>query len=155
MSSNELIGNTVLSIELGKGLISGVEKLQTDGPEFFVVEFSNTTTKNFFPTNDSKNLRFVSSKKTFDEAMNLLKKNNHKLEFKSKKDQIEFAKKSFKEQTVAAICEKVVELNAMDELSPMEQKFLDKYLDTLALEASIVLEMKLSEAQDFVQQKIS
>ena len=144
------IGSKVLSMEFGIGVISSVEKLKENGDDYYVIEYGKKNAKNYFPVDNNKNLRFVSSKKEFERALNVFAKEKSIKKITSKKERQLYFDRPLKKSDIKLIATRLLELTSVLDLTPREKKICDRLIETLELEASIIFKMKLNESKEFI-----
>ena len=152
-NSKHNIGKNVISLDFGLGTISSVEKLSDDkNEEYYVIEHGNKNSRNLYPVNGNKNIRFLSSEQDFSNLLTKLKEKKDTLPlFESKKDRLEYFKATLLQaQNINKIIQGVAELSNLADLSPLEQKIYDKLINSIALEASLVLNIKKHESRDYI-----
>ena len=132
------------------GQIKSIESLQDGGEDYFIVEFSDTKTKNFFPVKNNVNLRMISSKEEFEIILNILKKDRKMEEISSKKDKLIYFNRSVSKNCIKEITNRICELAVVKDVTVNEQKILDKLIKTLVIEASSVLEISLKESNELI-----
>lgn len=147
---NESVGHKVISIEHGLGEIRSVEILQEGGDPFFVVEFSDTKTKNFFPVKKNINLRMICSQDKLESILDTIKTVKDFEELKSKKDKLAYFKRPLVKNNLDSIANRVCELSAVKDVSVNEQNILDKLIKTVVLETSIILSKSLKESNEII-----
>ena len=144
------IGSKILSILFGIGTISGIEKLQDDGEEFFVVEYGEKNVKNYSPMGDKKKIRFVSSEEVFKKSLKRLKQKTEEKKFPAKKDRISYFNTILRDCSLDEIVSKVIEVNSISDLAVNEKDKLKKLLKTLEQEASIIYTLTSPKSKDLV-----
>lgn len=151
--SNDVIfptGTTVLSADFGIGKISSIEKLQADGDDFYVVEYGNVRSKNYFPTKGNTKIRTVSSKKDFEASLKVLKTKVSPQKFDSRKERQDYFERNLNKSTLNEIVVRITELIFMTDITPREKKVIVSMLSTLESEASIVLSMSAEESAKYI-----
>ena len=144
------IGKQVISLDFGVGIISSIETLDSNNnEEYYVVESSSNKLKIFFPIENNRDLRFVTSRVNLLKIFESLKEipNMCKM-FESKKERLEYFKSSLKLNNLKLITKRIIELSNIDDLSTIERKILDKLIKSLELEVFIVLNFKSNYPKD-------
>lgn len=147
------VGKEVISLDFGVGTISSIESLNGDNSKkYYVIEHGNKNSRNLYPVCGNKNIRFLSSERDFLNLLEGLKEKESTLpSFESKKDRLESFKATLLQaQNVDKIAEGIVELSSLKDLSPVEQKIYDKLINSIALEANLVLNIKKHESRDYI-----
>lgn len=148
------IGSKILSILFGIGTISGIEKLQEDGEEFFVVEYGEKNVKNYSPMGEKKKIRFVSTEDSFTKSLERLKEKTEEKKFPAKKDRITYFNTILRDCSLDEIVDKVKEVNSISDLAVNEKEKLKKLMKTIEQEASIIYELTSPKSKDFVSKYI-
>ena len=144
------VGAKVLSTDFGLGKISSVETLQTDGNDYYVIHCENNNSKIYFPTKDNKNIRQVSSKHEFEETLQILKSTRCLKKIDLKKERQIYFDRPLEKNSINNIVIRICELISTGDLIPREQKILDRLVETLELENSIIFELTLKESKEFI-----
>ncbi|MDA9189557.1 hypothetical protein N9O57_01105 [bacterium] len=150
-NENFPVGAKVLSADFGQGVISAIEKIQSGGDDFYVVEYGkNKKSKNYFPTKGNKNIRQVSSKIEFEKSLELLVSSKSSVKMDSKKERQIYFDRPLEKNTIESIVIRIGELVSVSPLVPREQKILDRLTETLELENSIISDVTAEESKAFI-----
>jgi RNA polymerase-interacting CarD/CdnL/TRCF family regulator len=144
------IGKKILSIAYGVGTISGIEKMQEGGDDFFVVEYGGKNIKNYLPVKENKKSRFLSNETEFSSTLNKLKTETIVKEFPSKKDRHNYFGAVLGDCTLNQIFIKIQEVRSLNDLVPNEKDKLGKLINVLEEEACAIYKMTTEESKDFI-----
>lgn len=144
------IGEKILSFDFGVGIISGIEKLQKDGDDFYIIEYGKKNEKNYFPKNKNTKIRFLSAEADFLESIQKLKTKKIKKIFSSRKERQSYFSVALRNCALDQVVEKILEIKSISDLLPNESDKLTRLINTLELEASIIYNFDLSMAQEFI-----
>ncbi len=148
--SDKYIGSKVLSMKFGIGVISSIKRLQENGDNYYVVEYGKKNVKNYFPVDNNKSLRFVSSRKEFEGAFEVFEGKRESKKFSSIKERHVYFNRPFEKDNIKSIANRLLDLICTLDLTPKEQRICDKLVETVEIEASIIFKMTLSESKEFV-----
>jgi RNA polymerase-interacting CarD/CdnL/TRCF family regulator len=144
------IGKQILSIAFGVGTIQGIEKLEENGADFYVVEFANTKTKNYFPINENKKMRFLSTKDDFMSNLKKLNSNAETKKFTNKKERQQYFATCLSSCDLGKVVNLIQEINSIDDLITFEKEKFQKLVKVLELEASALYELGPIKGKQFV-----
>ncbi|MFT6631290.1 MAG: RNA polymerase-interacting CarD/CdnL/TRCF family regulator [Bacteriovoracaceae bacterium] len=144
------IGKQILSIAFGVGTIQGIEKLDANGDDFYVVEFANTKTKNYFPINENRKMRFLSTKDYFMENLEKLKAKAESKKFQNKKERQQYFASCLSSCDLGQVVNLIHEISSIDDLITFEKEKFQKLVKVLELEASALYEMGPIKSKEFI-----
>jgi RNA polymerase-interacting CarD/CdnL/TRCF family regulator len=144
------IGRKILSIDLGIGVISGIEKLQEGGDDYYVVEYGNKNAKTYFPMSENKKIRFISSENDFLKSVKKLKSEKIVKEFKSKKERQSYFNSIHGDSNLTQIISRILEINSLDDMVLHEKDKLAKLVGIIQAEASAIYDISESEGVTFI-----
>ena len=144
------VGKEILSIVYGVGIISDIVKLQEDGDDFYVVEFGKKDIKHYFPVNDNKQMRFISTEDIFLSKIKKLKTEKPSKTFQSAKDRHGYFKLVLGNCALEHIVDSILEISSIKELAPNEKEKLSKLIGLLEEETSIIYKKSSKESHDFI-----
>ncbi len=148
--------NTVLSTDFGRGEITGIREKFDGKEDYYIVECGGAKLKNYIPVKNVKSFRHLSTKEEIESAMNgFTEQGQDELDFPSKKDRLNYFKEAFKRHEMSSIVRVVGELSRFDDLGTIESKLLDKLIDTLVIEISLVFGINEVEAKQILKQRLS
>lgn len=145
------IGETVFSIEFGIGLIVEIGKIQAGGDDFLIVESGEDKARSYFPIAGKQKFRFVSEKNDFEMAVEVLKSKKKSMNFDSKKERINFFKESAKKYELVEIVSLLSQMNLTEDLGPMEKKLMDKFIETISEEVSILENKTVEDSREYIE----
>lgn len=146
---------TVLSTDFGQGEVVGIREKFDGVEDYYVVECGNTRMKNYIPVKNVKNFRYLSTRSEVEAAIHLLDdKAQPEKDFPSKKERLIYFKEAFKVHEINSIVKAVNELHSIDDLGTTEVKLLDKLIDTLVLEVSLVFKIDQAEARSLILKRL-
>ena len=146
------IGKEILSIVFGVGIISGVEKIQEDGDDYFVVEFGDQKTKNYLPIKENKKSRFLNTEEDFLKNLNELKTKSTSKKFQNKKERQSYFSSALADSNLSQMVNKILEIQSIKDLVPNEKEKLNKLLTTLEAEASAIYKMNSDDSKKFISE---
>ena len=149
------IGSKVLSIDFGEGLISAIEKLQADGDDFYVVQYGKANSKNYFPTKNNKKIRQVSSESEFKAILKILQNKRVPMKIDSRKERQAYFDRSLERNNIEKIVIRICELLSIGDLIPREQKIIDRLVETLELENSIIFSISAKESKEAISKLLA
>ncbi len=144
------IQDRVLSMDFGVGVILAIEKIQTDGDDYYVIEHGGRRSKDYFPVKDNKTIRAISSKVLFEKTLQILKKRKVKKNFESKKDRLQYFERRIDKSNVETIAIRASELFPIEDMNVKEKRIVDKLIETLELEASIIYKKTKNESKELI-----
>lgn len=147
---NESIGKDVISVDFGLGTITSVQKLDDILDDFFVVECMQSNLKNFIPTRDQTGFRFISSKDDLNQILESFDTNSCPY-FNSRKDRIDFFKSSLSIESFDQLVQIVSDMSQLKDLSTTEKRILKKVVDSILLEISYVMDYKIEDSKQFLE----
>jgi len=127
----------ILSLNFGIGVVKGIETLN-EGVEYYVVEYGNANSKNYFPVSGNRNIRFLSTEKEFRKNIDKLKQKKIKKEFQTKKERQDFFSSVLSDSRLENVVTTILEINSLSKLLPIEKDKLNKLINFLEIEASAV-----------------
>lgn len=146
---------TVLSIEFGKGEVTGIDKLRDGLEDYFIVECESPKSTNYYPVKGNCNFRKVSSRELLEESLTILGEAIPAKSFESRKDRINYFKDAFKIQSIKEIAKMLSEISSQDALGTTETKIMDNFKETFALEISLVFGITTVEARVWIENGLS
>jgi RNA polymerase-interacting CarD/CdnL/TRCF family regulator len=149
------IGMQVLSTYFGVGTITGIEKLYVEGVDFYVIEYGKNKSKNYFRVDGNKKVRPLSSESEFEDALQTLRFSRSTKKFESKKDRQIYINKEIEQDNLKLIIDRLAELISIQDLSPREQKFVEVLTETIAIEASIILNINKDRSYKFISKFVN
>lgn len=152
MSHAELIGKRVLSPKFGVGIIESVESM--GGRDFLVAFSQEQNTKNFLPIDNQTEYRFLSTEDEVQSCIEGLKPHADLIDFASKQERINYFKSESKIQNLEKISFLLCELAGIDDRGTVEEASLNKLIDTLSLEVSLVLDMAKVTASKTIKENL-
>lgn len=148
MDHKELIGKLVISSNFGVGSVVSLESMS--GRDFLVIE-SQGNVKNFVPASDTDSYRLLASKDELNDIISMIKNNRFESHnYDSKKDRIEHFKKTSKIQDMDMMANLLLELLNLDDRSSAEDLIMNKFIDSFALEHSIVFHEKEENSKELI-----
>ncbi len=149
LSSSDLVGEKVLSMDFGVGVITAIERIDAREEDYYVIEYGKKNVKNYFPIKNNKKIRFVSSKELLEQSLKSFRERSDLRKFSSSKERQSHFDSAFGLK-IEQITTRIFELSSVDKRSLKEQNVIDKLLETLELECSIVFKMNASDSKEFV-----
>ncbi len=147
MDHSEIIGKLVISSNFGIGTVVSVEDMTNSGRDFLVIECPGNV-KNFIPADDTASYRFLSTEVDIGKIISKLEKTRLKpKDYGSKKERIEYFKKTSKMQDINIIADLLLELISLDDRSSAEDLIMNKFVDSIALEHSIITKAKEEDSK--------
>jgi len=150
INKEDLKGKTILSIDMGVGTITDIEKIREDGDYFYVIDYGKTNTKYYSAIDENKKTRFVTTKDAFDSCLKDLKTKKEKATFASKKERQDYFKSIFSSCSLDMIVSKVLQISSIKDLVPNEKEILKKLINNLELEASLIYKLNSTESSHFI-----
>lgn len=145
---------TVLSIDFGKGRVTGIFKLYDGVDDYIGVEFISNQVTNYYPVKDCNEFRYLSSQIDLELALDSLKVKSSLKKFKEKKDRTDYFKAEFTSLNILSIARTIADLSRVTDHGALEKKMLQKNLESFALEVSLVLKTSLDEAMKMISNNI-
>lgn len=151
MEQNELIGKTVLSVDFGAGVITEISDLNMGAQDFYIIQLGGSDgSKSFVPVTRKPNFRVLTSADDFHNALNKFDKSRE--DFENKKDRINYYKDSTKKSELSNIIQNTYELYSIGgELSSAENIVLNKLVDSLSLEYSLLHDMTIDDSKEHIE----
>lgn len=149
------IGTKVLSTDFGIGIVTAIEKLKNDGNDFYVIEYGKNKSKNYFPVEGNKKIRSVLLKTEFEEVLQTLSFSRCVMKFKSKKERQMFFDREFNQSELQSIVARLSELISIRDRTPREQKIIDRMIETLEVEASVIFKISKYKSKEFISNSIT
>ena len=147
--NKNLVGEKILSVGSGVGVISGIEMVNVD--EYYVVDFGKNKMKTFFPIKNNSKIRIISSKKQFEASLDLLRTKDSKIKFDSKKERVDFFNRALCEGSLDQIVQRLAEYKSVDTLTPGEKNKVKTLVETLELEANLIYQKNDFDSKKFVE----
>ena len=147
------IGKKVISASFGEGIIAEITEMS--GEAFYIVLNQSNNMRHYVPINDSNAYRYISSE---DEFINVLEtaliQKSYQLDFESKKDRINYYKEQSKIQKLESICQNIKTLHLTEDRGSLEEQIYQRLIENLALEYMLIKEIKVNEANEFIESMI-
>jgi hypothetical protein len=122
--------------------------------DFFVIESLEYQVKNFQPANKNSNsYRFLEEKDLFTSRLTDISDRvdlSFLESFESKKDRINYFKTQSKKQDLNNIVTLIQLLRSIEDIGGVEASILQKLMDNIALEYSILFECEIEEAKNAI-----
>ena len=150
---SKYIGELILSSNFGHGTIIGIEQMG-QGRDFFVVDCSGNNVKTFVPVDDHDSYRFLSDQKGLETALGTLAETPGEIEFESKKERINYFKDQSKVQDTNSIATLISQMGHIDDRGSTEDQVMNKLVESLALEYSLIVNKSPEECKKLVLDKI-
>jgi RNA polymerase-interacting CarD/CdnL/TRCF family regulator len=144
------IGKKIISTDFGIGSIVGVEQLQQDGDDYYVIEYGKKNVKSYFPISGNKKIRFLSTQDDFMKEVKKLKTETVVKEIPSKKDRHAYFNSVLQDSNLDQVVNKILEISSLDDLIPGEKDKFNKLVKTLEDEASVIYELTSPKSQEFI-----
>jgi len=142
------IGAKVLSTDFSIGIISAIEKVGED--DYYVIQYGSARSKNFFPIKGNTKIRAVSSKDEFEELIKVFKGKRKIEKFESKKAREVYFERQLDRSSLSEIITRVSELNPIADRSVKEKKIIERMIETLEFEASVIFDMSVEESKKYI-----
>ena len=135
----------------------GVEFVEDLQASFFKIESMDHQMKNLIPTQTDILIRKVSTKATFNKALDKMQKNTKVQEYESRKDRIAcFQNKVRSNQvTLGTILSVVQEIYSLKDKGAVERQLMNELLDTVSKEYSFVFDCEVEEAKKTIRKKLA
>lgn len=147
------IGELILSSNFGYGTIVGIEQMG-QGRDFFVVDCNGNNVKSFVPVDDENSYRFLSEPSDIESVIGSLSEAPDDLFFESKKERINYFKDQSKVQDTILIAKLISQMGHIDDRGSTEDQVMNRLVETLALEYSLVMNKSPDECKKLVLDKI-
>ena len=135
----------------------GVEFVDDLGASFFKIESMDHQMKNLIPTQTDILIRKVSTKATFNRALDKMQKDAKVREYESRKDRIaDYQNRVRSNQvTLGAILAVIKEIHSLKDKGAVERQLMNELLETVSKEYSFVFECDVDEAKKTIKKKLN
>ena len=152
MYDKNLIGKLVISSNFGIGKIENVERVGDGSQLFLVVESIDHKLRNFIPIEDKTAYRFLADKNELDKTIENLKGDGPNKDFNSKKERINYFKDMCSMQDLDTISKLIKHLNNLSDRGSSEDQILNRLVENLALEHSVVNNVEIETSREFLSE---
>jgi len=135
----------------------GVEFVDDLGASFFKIESMDHQMKNLIPTQTDILIRKVSTKTTFNRALDKMQKEAKVREYESRKDRIACYQNRVRSNqvTLGTILAVIKEIHSLKDKGAVERQLMNELLETVSKEYSFVFECDVDESKKMIKKKLA